>query len=230
MRFKRLDQLLGTEKRQSLADKTVLIVGLGGVGGSAAESIARSGFGTIILVDKDTVDEHNINRQIIAFDSTINLVKVDIMATRMRDINPELIVIPYHVFYNHETEDMIWENNIDYVIDCIDTVTYKIDLIKECVEREIPFISVMGTGNKFFPDKLEVIPLSQTEYDPIARVIRQKLRKTYKLHKIMVVASKEPPQKVDSNTTSPSSSAFVPNTAGYLAASYIFNHAIGKIT
>ena len=230
MRFQRLEQLIGLEKVQELHTETVMIVGLGGVGGSAAESIARSGFGTIMLVDRDTVEVSNINRQVVAFDSTIDMPKVEIMSKRIKDINPNAVVKDYHMFYTNETKHIIWENKIDYVIDCIDTMTYKIDIIRECYERNIPMISVMGTGNKYHPEKLEIIPLSKTEYDPIARVIRQKLRKTHNLHKIMVVASKEVPEKVDSTTQSPSSNAFVPNTAGIIAASYIFNKSIGKIT
>jgi len=226
MIFSRLIQLIGNEKFSKLQNKTVLIFGLGGVGGNACESIARSGFGNIILVDKDTVDESNINRQIIALNSTVGDSKVDIMKSRILDINPQCNVITHKIFYNFDTKDSIWNHHIDYVIDCIDTITFKIDIIRECIKREITFISVMGTGNKFHPEKMELIPLGKTEYDPIARVIRNKLKKEANLNKIMVVASKERPLKVDSTTTSPSSNAFVPNTAGLIAASYIFNKAI----
>lgn len=224
--FERLIQLLGEEKVRELSTKTVLIFGLGGVGGNAVESIARSAFGRIILVDKDTVEPSNINRQLVALHSTINQPKVEVLKNRILDINPNCEVITYNMFYNFETKDQIWENKIDYVIDCIDTMTFKIDIIKECQNRGITHISVMGTGNKFHPEKLEIIPLSKTEYDPIARVLRNKLKRDYNLNKIMVVASKEVPLKVDSTTMSPSSNAFVPNTAGILAASYIFNKAI----
>ena len=227
MRFSRLIQLIGNQKLQKITDSTVLIFGIGGVGGSAIEAIARSGYGTIILVDKDTVDASNINRQIIALDSTVTKLKTEVMKQRIHDINPECNVITYPLFYNFETKDAIWENKIDYVIDCIDTITFKIDIIRECVKRDIKLISVMGTGNKFHPEKLELIPLSKTEYDPIARVIRNKLRKELNIDKIMVVASKEVPLKVNSQEFSPSSNAFVPNTAGIIAASYIFNLTIG---
>jgi len=230
MRFSRLEQLVGTQTLQALADKTVLILGLGGVGGFAAESIARSGFGHIILVDKDTVEESNINRQIIALDSTVHNPKVEVMKARIFDINPKCDVTIYQTFYNEQTKDTIWNHKIDYMIDCIDTITFKIDLIKEATIRHIPFISVMGTGNKYHPEQLQIIPLSKTQYDPIARVIRNKLRNTHKLQEIMTVCSTEQPEKVDSTTMSPSSNVFVPNTAGILAASYIFNLAIGKTT
>lgn len=228
MRFSRLKQLIGEEKLTSLQNKTVLIFGVGGVGGNAVESIARSAFGTIILVDKDTIELSNINRQLVALDSTLEKLKVESMKQRIQEINPECNVITYPIFYNFETKDQIWKHKIDYVIDCIDTITFKIDIIKHCMDHKIPFISVMGTGNKFHPEKLDIMPLSKTEYDPIARVLRQKLRKEYNLDKINVVASKEIPLKVDSTKLSPSSNSFVPNTAGILAASYIFNHALNN--
>lgn len=229
MRFTRLEQLVGITQTKKIQDKSVLIFGLGGVGGNAVECIARSGFGTIILVDKDTVDITNINRQLLALDSTIDKLKVDVMKSRILDINPDCTVLTYPIFYNFETKDIIWENKIDYVIDCIDTITFKIDIIKHCMDHSIPFISVMGTGNKFHPEKLEIMPLSKTESDPIAKVLRKKLRFDYKLNKIMVVASKEIPLKVDSAKMSPSSNSFVPNTAGILAASYIFNRVLNDI-
>jgi tRNA A37 threonylcarbamoyladenosine dehydratase len=229
MRFSRLEQLVGQKNTQKIQDKTVLIFGLGGVGGNATESIARSGFGTIILVDKDTIELSNINRQLLALDSTIDLLKVDVMKNRILDINPDCNVIVYPLFYNFETKDYIWKHSIDYVIDCIDTITFKIDIIKHCMDHSIPCISVMGTGNKFHPEKLQIMPLSKTESDPIARVLRRKLRNDYKLNKITVVASSETPLKVDSLTQSPSSNSFVPNTAGILAASYIFNHVLNDI-
>ncbi len=226
MIFSRLIQLIGEERFTKIKNSTVLIFGLGGVGGNAVEAIARSGFGTIILVDKDTVEESNINRQLLALHSTIGKPKTEILKQRINDINPECNVITYQMFYNFESKDLIWDNKIDYIIDCIDTITFKIDIVKEAIKRKIPFISVMGTGNKYHPEKLEIIPLSKTEYDPIARVMRNKLKKEYNLNKIFVVASKEVPEKVDSTKQSPSSNAFVPNTAGLIAASYIFNKAI----
>ncbi len=226
MQYSRLEQLIGQHNLQKIQDSTVLIFGLGGVGGSAVEAIARSGYNTIILVDKDTVEESNLNRQLVALHSTINKPKVDILKQRIQDINPNCNVITYEMFYNFDTKDKIWKHKIDYVIDCIDTITFKIDIIKECINRKITFISVMGTGNKFHPEKLEVIPLAKTQYDPIARVLRNKLKKEYNLNKIMVVASKEVPQKTDSTKQSVSSNSFVPNTAGIIAASYIFNQTI----
>jgi len=224
--FSRLIQLIGEEKMNKIRSASVLIFGLGGVGGNAAETIARSGYGTIILVDNDTVELSNINRQLVATTKTINKPKVDALKERILEINPTCQVLTYNTFYNFETKALIWDNKIDYVIDCIDTITFKIDIVKECQLRNIPLISVMGTGNKYHPERLEIIPLSKTEYDPIARVMRNKLKNDFNLNNIIVVASKEVPTKVDSTKLSPSSNAFVPNTAGIIAASYIFNKTI----
>lgn len=226
MIFERTIQLIGMEKFNKLQGTTVLVFGIGGVGGHVIEALVRSGIGKIILVDRDVVDESNMNRQIIALKSTIGKAKTEIMKERILDINPLCEVRTYHMFYDFESKSKIWENEIDFVVDCIDTITFKIDIIKECIERDIKMISVMGTGNKFHPEKLEILPLSKTEQDPIARVIRTKLRKLHINNKVMVVASKEPPLKVDSSTHSPSSNAFVPATAGLLAASYVFNEVI----
>ena len=228
--FSRLEQLTSKETVAFLKTKTVLIFGLGGVGGNAVEAIARSAFGHIILVDKDTIEVSNINRQLVALHSTMGKPKVDVLKERILDINPDCKVTTYNMFYNFETKDQIWQNKIDYVIDCIDTMTFKIDIVRETQNRHIPHISVMGTGNKYHPEKLEIIPLSKTEYDPIARVMRQKLKKEMNLNKVMVVASKEVPDKVDSTKQSPSSNSFVPCAAGIIAASYIFNIAINEAT
>lgn len=230
MPFSRLKQLIGEPLFDVISTKTVCIVGLGGVGGSAAEAIARSGFGHVILVDQDTIEPSNMNRQLVALHSSIGKPKVEVMKERIQDINPGCQVDVLHMFYNAETKHKLWQLNIDYVIDAIDTITYKIDLVKEAYQRHIPIISVMGTGNKYHPEKLDIIPLGKTSYDPIARVMRQKLKHTLNIDKVMVVASLEPPTKVDSMTMRPSSNAFVPNTAGIMAANHIFLQAIGKRT
>lgn len=228
MSFARLQDQITPEQFTALTSSTVLIVGLGGVGGHAAEAIARSAFGTIILVDHDDVSPSNINRQIVAMHSTIGQPKIDVMKQRILDINPDCIVHTHHTFYDDDTKAEIWAHSIDYVIDCIDTITYKMDLVREAMQREIPIISVMGTGNKLQPEQLAIVPLSKTEYDPIARVMRQKLRHEVDMSRIPVVLSKEVPLKKD--VPYPTSNSFVPSTAGILAASYMFRIAIGEIT
>lgn len=227
MIFKKTIQLIGEEKFNLLQQSTVLVIGLGGVGGHATEALARSGIGKLIIVDNDVVDETNINRQIIALSSTIGKPKTLVMKERLLDINENLQVLTYHTFYDFETKNEIFNNKIDYVIDAIDTITFKIDIIKECLNRDIPFISSMGQGNKLHPELLEITDITKTSYDPIARVIRSKLRKERIKGKIPVVYSKEEPNSQDTKQRSPASSSFVPATAGLLAASYIVNKIIG---
>ena len=226
MIFKKTIDLIGEEKFNLLQQTTVLVIGLGGVGGHATESLARSGVGKLIIVDQDVVDETNINRQIIALSSTIGLPKTVVMKGRLLDINKNLEVITYHTFYDFETKKEIFNHKIDYVIDAIDTITYKIDIIKECLKRGIPFISSMGQGNKLHPEMLEISEITKTSYDPIAKIIRNKLRKEGIKGKVPVIYSKEEPNSIDNQKRSPSSNSFVPATAGLFAASYIVNKII----
>ncbi|MCK5761984.1 MAG: tRNA threonylcarbamoyladenosine dehydratase [Candidatus Izimaplasma sp.] len=226
MIFKKTIQLIGEEKFNLLQKSTVLVVGLGGVGGHATEALARSGIGKLIIVDQDVVDETNINRQVIALSSTVGLPKTVVMKERLLDINKDLEVLTYHTFYDFDSKHEIFNHKIDYVIDAIDTITFKIDIIKECLKRGIPFISSMGQGNKLHPEKLEISEITKTSYDPIARIIRNKLRKEGIKGKVPVIYSKEEPNSQDSAKRAPASSSFVPAVAGLLAASYIVNKII----
>ncbi len=226
MKFKKIIQLIGEEKFNLLKNTTVLVIGLGGVGGHATESLARSGIGKLIIVDKDIVDESNINRQVIALSSTVGRPKTVVMKERLQDINEDIEVLTYHTFYNLDTKKDIFNHKIDYVIDAIDTITFKIDIIKECLKRGIPFISSMGQGNKLHPELLEISDISKTSYDPIAKVIRAKLRKEGIKGKVPVVYSKEEPNNHNVLTRNPASNSFVPAVAGLLAASYIVNKII----
>ncbi len=226
MIFKKTIDLIGEEKFNLLQKSTVLVIGLGGVGGHATEALARSGIGKLIIVDQDVVDETNINRQIIALSSTVGLPKTFVMEKRLKDINENLEIVSYHTFYDLTTKEEIFNHQIDYVIDAIDTVTYKIDIIKECLKRNIGFISSMGQGNKLHPELLEISEITKTSYDPIAKVIRAKLRKEGIKGKVPVVYSKEEPNSQDNAKRNPSSNSFVPATAGLLAASYIVNKII----
>lgn len=221
MKFNRLELLVGDTGIERLSTKTVLVLGIGGVGGHCAMTLARSGIGSIILVDKDVVDITNINRQIVALHSTIGLHKVEVLKTRILDVNPDCTVITYHQFYNEESKKEILSNNIDFICDCIDTITFKIDIIKESLNRKIPIISSMGAGNKFHPELLEISLLSKTMYDPIAKVIRTKLRREKIFDQVPVVFSKEIPLKTENNVIG--STSFVPSTAGILCASYVIN-------
>jgi len=228
MIYKKTIQQIGQNKFDLLQKQTVLIVGLGGVGGHAVEALVRGGIKNLIIVDKDVVDITNINRQIIALSSTIGKPKTEVMKERLLDINKDLSIKTYHTFYNFDSKEEIFNNHIDYVIDAIDTVTFKIDIIKECLNKNIPFISSMGQGNKFHPELLEITDISKTSYCPIAKVIRKKLREENIKGKVPVIYSKEEPTKQFSTSSSPSSNSYVPASAGLLAASYIINKIIEK--
>ena len=212
MRFERLKLLVQDSGLEKLSSTSVLVLGIGGVGGHCAMALARSGVGTIIIVDKDVVDVTNINRQVIALQSTIGLSKVEVLKERILDVNPDCNVITYHTFFNHETKDEILSNKIDYICDCIDTITFKIEVIRQAISKDIPIISSMGAGNKFHPELLEITDISKTTYDPIARVIRNKLRKERIFAKVPVVYSKEIPRKTENDVIG--STSFVPSSAG----------------
>lgn len=226
MRFKRTIEQIGNTKFNLLSKSTVLILGIGGVGGHACETLARCGIGNLIIVDKSLVDLTNINRQIIALTSTVGKPKVEVMKERLLDINPDLKITIYHEFYNLETKSKILNHKIDFICDAIDTITFKIDIIKEALTKNTPIISSMGMGNKLHPELIEISEISKTSYDPIAKVIRKKLRSERIIGKVPVVYSKEEPFKVDNEVSNPSSNSFVPATAGLIMASYIVNKII----
>ncbi len=229
MRFKRTIEQIGISKFKLLVDSTVLVLGIGGVGGHACETLARSGIGELIIVDKSVVDLTNVNRQIIALTSTVGKPKVEVMRDRLLDINPDLKVTTYHEFYNFETKTKILNHKLDFICDAIDTVTFKIDIIKEALSNNIPIISSMGMGNKLHPELIEISDISKTSYDPIAKVIRKKLRSERIEGKVPVVYSKEEPFKVNHEVNNPSSNSFVPATAGIIMGSYIVNKIIAEV-
>ena len=216
--FDRLEILIG-DKINLLKNKTVMIVGLGGVGGHAFESLVRSGVGHIIVIDHDIIDITNLNRQALAYQNTIGKPKVQIAKEIAENINPNCQIIPLKIFLNEENIDEIFNQNIDFVIDAIDTINTKKAIIKKCLKENTPFISVMGTGNKMHPELLEITDIRKTEYDPIAKIVRKMIKDEKINKKVPVVFSKEQPLvkgKVGSNS-------FVPATAGLLATSYVIN-------
>ena len=215
----RLRKILSDENIEKIKSKTVLIIGLGGVGGHALESIVRMGVGRVIIVDNDIVDITNLNRQLISLNSNIGEKKVDVAEKRILDINPNCNVIKLDKFIDKDNILDLFKYNIDYVIDACDTVTTKILLIKECLNRNIKIISSMGTGNKFHPEKLEITEIKKTSYDPLAKVIRNKFKNEKR--KIMVVSSTEKAVKLEDRT--PGSTSLVPSTAGILCASFVIN-------
>lgn len=222
-RFSRQERILGEEKMNILKGSSVIVFGLGGVGGAAAEALVRGGIGKIALVDKDVVDITNLNRQIIATNDTIGMKKTDAAAERFLSINPELVVDKFDIFYLPETAEQINLSDYDFIVDAIDNVTAKIELIVRANNLGVPIISSMGTGNKLCPDMFEIADIYKTSVCPLARVMRREL-KNRGVKKLKVVYSKEEPIKTDSSV--PGSISFTPPVAGYLAASYVIKSLI----
>lgn len=218
--FERLELLIG-EKIENVKIASVLIIGLGGVGGYAAETLARSGISNLILVDNDNIDITNLNRQIISTYENIGNSKLDEWEVRLKKINPDINIIKINEFITYENIDKLYNQKVDYLIDACDTVETKKLIIKKCLEKNIKFISCMGTGKKFHPELLEIVDIRKTSYDPLAKIIRKMVKDENIKGKIPVVYSKEIMKKTES--TKIGSTAFVPSVAGILCASYIFN-------
>ena len=218
-RFSRLVKVIGEDSFKTLNDKCVLVLGVGGVGGYTVEALARSGIGKLIIVDFDNVDETNINRQIIALESTIGLKKVDVLEKRIKDINSNINVIKIDKFIDSENYISLFDNKIDFFVDACDTVSTKKAVIKYCLDNDINFITSMGTGNKFDPSKLEIVDIRKTVNDPLARIMRKFVKDLKTNKKVMVCTSSELPIKTGERT--PGSTAFVPSSAGLLIGSYI---------
>lgn len=214
----RSELLLGKEALEKLSNKTVLVVGVGGVGSFCVEALARTGVGHLILIDKDCVEPSNINRQLVATLDTVDQIKVNVLKERIRTLNPNCIVDTFAFFYDQTKDDVIFSQSIDFVIDCIDSIQSKKDLMQACIDRNIPFLSSMGMARRKDPTKLIVTEIEKTSYDPMAKQIRQWKRKNRIRNKIWVVASTEIPMPVESGQPLPSA-IFVPASAGLLLAS-----------
>ena len=216
--FDRLELLIGKDNLEKLAQKKVLVFGIGGVGGHCVEALARSGITQFALVDKDVVEESNINRQLVASYQTLNHAKVDVMKERIISINPKAEVETRQMFYLPENENEFDFGKYDYVIDCVDTVTAKLSIIKKAKELSVPVISALGAGNKMNPTDLEVSDIFKTSVDPLAKVLRHELKKLG-IKSLKVVYSKETP--IDVNGRTPGSNAFVPSSMGIIIASEV---------
>lgn len=225
-RFDRLEKIIGKESVANLSEKCVLVLGCGGVGGYVVEALARSNIGTLVLVDFDTIDETNINRQLIALSSTIGRKKVDVLEERVKEINGNCEVIKIDDFISGENIDTLFDDKIDFLVDACDTVNTKKLIIKKCLNLNIDFISSMGTGNKLDPSKLEITDLRKTFNDPLARILRKFIKDEKIRGKVTVLSSIELPIKTGDRT--PGSSAFVPSVGGLLIASYIVRYFIDK--
>ena len=220
--FSRTERLIGKENVERLHSKKVAIFGIGGVGSFVLEGLVRAGIQNFILTDKDEVDITNLNRQIIATHSTIGKPKVEIAKERVLDINPDANVVIYKEFFMPETKGIL-DNTIDYIVDCVDTVTAKIELAVRANDLHIPIISCMGTGNKLDPTKFEVTDINRTSVCPLAKVMRKEL-KNRGIEKLKVLYSKEQPIKQieqdikNSAKQAPASISFVPSVAGLIIA------------
>lgn len=222
--FSRLEKIIGEDKVKLLSQKTVLILGVGGVGGYVAEGLARSNIGKLIIVDYDIVEEGNINRQLIALKSTVGLKKVDALEKRIMDINSDCCVVKIDKFIDANNINELFSFDIDYLVDACDTTTVKKNLIDLCLVNGVKFISCMGTGNRLDPSKLEITDIRNTSNDPLARILRKYVKDKKITDKITVLSSTEIPIKTHDMT--PGSSAFVPSSAGLLIASFIVREFI----
>lgn len=225
-KFDRFKKLIGEDSFENISSKTVLVVGVGGVGGYVVEALVRSGIGKIIIVDGDMVDETNINRQIIALSSTVGQSKVDVFEKRIKDINEKCEVIKINKFIDASNIDILFDYEFDYLVDACDTVSTKLALIDRCILEKRKFISSMGTGNKLDPSMLEIVDVRKTVNDPLARIVRKHVKDKRINDKVLVLSSRELPIKTGDRT--PGSTSFVPSSAGLLIASYIIRTFINE--
>ncbi|SHG88984.1 tRNA threonylcarbamoyladenosine dehydratase [Tepidibacter thalassicus] len=230
--FMRTQFLLGNEGLEKLKVSKVAVFGIGGVGSYVVEALARAGVGNLILIDHDEIDITNINRQIHALYTTVGKSKVDVMKNRILDINPNANVIAYKKLYNKDSANELLSEEYDYVVDAIDMVSSKIDLIERCYNKGINIISSMGMGNKLDPTKIEVSDIYKTHMCPLAKVMRRELR-ARKIKKLKVVYSTEKPIKPvtsilnDNKREIPGSISFVPSVGGLIMASVVVKDLIG---
>ena len=225
--FSRTELLIGTENIEKLHNSKVAVFGVGGVGSFVVEGLVRAGIGNLVLVDKDVVDITNLNRQLIATRKTIGKPKVEVAKERVLDINPDVNIVTFQEFFMPETEGII-DDSIGYIVDAIDTVTAKIELVVRANKLNIPIISSMGTGNKLDPTKFEVDDIYNTTVCPLAKVMRKELR-TRGIKELKVVYSKEEPIKLKFGSEDekvPGSISFVPSVAGLIIAGEVIKDLI----
>lgn len=235
-RFKRTEMLLGSEAMELLRNARVAVFGIGGVGGYAAEALARSGIGKIDLIDNDSIAESNINRQIIALSGTVGRLKTDVMRERILQINPDAEVRVFPCFFLPENKDMFDFADYSYLVDAVDTVTAKIELVMQAKEYGVPIISSMGAGNKLDPTAFEVADIYETSVCPLAKVMRRELKKRG-ITELKTVYSKEEPvmplmeEQVPAGSSRrlvPGSIAYVPSVAGLIMAGEIIKDIVKR--
>ena len=229
--FSRTELLIGKQSLEKLKNSKVAIFGIGGVGSYVLEALARAGVGKFVLVDNDEVSISNINRQILATNKTVGMAKVEVAKNRILEINPQANVEVYKEFFMPETEGII-DNSVDYIVDAIDTVTAKIELVMRANKMNISIISCMGTGNKLDPTKFEVTDINKTSVCPLAKVMRKEL-KVRGIKKLKVLYSKEEPIKLnkvdeDGKKQVPGSISFVPSVAGLIIGGEVVKDLINE--
>lgn len=226
--FQRTEMLIGTENLEKLQKAKVAVFGIGGVGSYVVEAMARAGIGNFILVDNDKVVLSNINRQIIATHKTVDKYKVEVAKERILDINPQAKVEIYQEFFSPESKDL-FDNSVSYVVDAVDNVTAKIELVVRANRLNVPIISCMGTGNKLDPTRFEVADIYKTSMCPLAKVMRKEL-KARRIKHLKVVYSKEEPIKPQTKSEGrkqvPGSISFVPSVAGLIIAGEVIKSII----
>ena len=233
-RFLRTEMVLGDRALEKLSRCHVAVFGLGGVGSYAAEILARSGVGELTLVDQDTLSLTNINRQLYALSSTVGEYKAEAAARRCRDINPDIRVHPLCATYDAAHREDFFAGKFDYIADCIDLVTCKLDLIQQAMDRRIPILSALGTGNKLDPTLLRVTDISQTSGCPLARVMRKELRSRGIRHLKVVFSPEQPAATTQLEAPSPgrrsvpASVAWVPSCAGLMLGGYVVQELCKK--
>lgn len=234
-RFSRTEMLVGAEGLDLLKNAKVAVFGVGGVGSFTVEALTRAGIGELTLIDFDEVDITNLNRQLHATTETVGEPKVALMKARIESINPQAEVIVHQMKYNSETAATILSDDWDYVVDAIDMVSSKLDLIERCTEKGIPIISCMGTGNKLDPTRFKVTDIYKTSICPLARVMRRELKKR-NIKKLKVIYSDEQPltpvygegHDHEARKQPPGSIAFVPSVAGLIIASQVVRDLLEK--
>lgn len=216
--------LFNDNQLDKFSNSNILIVGVGGVGGACFEALVRMGIKNISIVDGDVFSESNLNRQLLCTRSNIGHSKVNEACLRAKLINPSISIKSYEMFLNEANINELEYTDYDYIIDCCDTMSTKLLLIKKALEYNIKIISSMGTGNRVDPTKLRIMNIWKTENDPVAKIIRKLLRDNNIKYKLPVLCSLELPVKIQSRN--PGSTSFVPNAAGFCIASYVFNDII----
>ncbi len=213
--FVRTAMMLGEDSIARLQKSHVIVFGLGGVGSYAVEALARAGVGELTLVDQDTLSLSNINRQLFALHSTAGMAKAEAAALRCRDINPQIVVHPIAATYDAAHREMFFQHSYDYIVDAIDLVSCKLDLIQQAQIRNIPIISALGTGNKLQPELLQITDIAKTSGCPLARVMRRELR-NLGIHHLKVVFSPEAPAPTTQLETPPPGRRSVPASVPWL--------------